>query len=336
MGKLSMYGLSGSGKSCYIFGMAQALSQGVLLNNGKYLTVICPDPRQVVKLNKAYSMMSTGKWPDGNIESVDYSFNCRLAMDKLMNFVITDYRGGLLNTDDEDDFEDQRNLFDSFNGSNVLMFFIGADMVKAAMSGSNFESASNLAFMNTLYENYLDVSHNAKTPIMIVITKSDLLSESEKPVAKKYVYNFFRAFFGAGTNLTTAITMVTLGKNLSNYGGELEGELRIGPTEGNIQIPILFSLFCVISNEIEESIGKLQTAQGDYDSAQGALKREMGRSAFARFFNSNEASIKQQISSASNVIGTQKGKLSKLMDTLTFIKPLLLNGADLYINGIKQ
>lgn len=332
-----MYGLSGSGKSCYIFGMAKAMSQGVQLKDGKFLTVRCPEPRQVVKLNKAYSMMSNGKWPVGNDLSVDYSFNCRLALtEKLMDFIITDYRGGLLNTDDEDDLDEQLRLFNSFDGSNVLMFFIGADMVKAAMTGRDFESESNLDFMNTLYENYLGVSHNAKTPIMIVITKSDLLSESEKKIAKDYVYNLFKAFFSAGTNLTAAITMVTLGRNLSNYEGELEGELRIGPTEGNIQIPILYTLFCVISDEIEKSIGAIQSAQGTYNSAQGALRHEMQRSAIARFFDSNEMSIKAQISSANNVMETEKEKLSKLTSVLTSIKPLLLSGADMYINGVKQ
>ena len=336
MGKLSMYGLSGSGKSCYIFGMAQALSQGVKFTNDQVLTVRCPDIRQLRQLFRAYNMMSNGKWPDGNIESVDYSFNCRLSFDKmLMDFIITDYRGGLLITDDDDDADEQKKLFDSFKDSNVLLFIIGADMVKAAMNNDP-ESNYYLIYLNTLYENYLDISHDAKTPIMIVITKSDLLLPNEKETAKSYVLNLFRAFFGAGTRLTTAITMVTLGNNLSNDEGDLAGELIIGPSEGNIQIPILFSLFCVISDKIEDSIGTLQTAQGNYNSAQGALEREMNRSSFARFFNSNESRIKSQISSANNIIDEQKEKLSELTDILSYIKPLLLGGADLYINGIKQ
>lgn len=334
MEKISLYGLSGSGKSCYIFAMAQALSQGIRFSDGQILTVRCPEPRQMAQLHKAYQQLENGIWPAGNIESVDYRFNCRLALAKQMDFDIKDYRGGLLNSDDDDEGE-QNKLFDSFTGSNVLLFFIGADKIKEALGGDHI-SVADIDFMNILYERYLDDSHDAKTPVMLVITKSDLLSDSEKDRAKSFIMNMFQSMFGTGTNLTSAITMVTLGRNLSNVSGELEGELIIGPTAGNIQIPILYSLFCVISERIEQSTGQLVSAQDSYSSAQSALKKELNRSAFARFFDSNEQVIRKKISTADNIIGLEKEKLLKLSETLSRIKPILLNGADLYINGVKQ
>lgn len=334
MEKVSLYGLSGAGKSCYIFAMARALSQGVRFNDGQILTVRCPEPRQMAQLHKAYQQLENGIWPAGNIESVDYRFNCRLALAKQMDFEIKDYRGGLLNSDEDDD-EEQNKLFESFTGSNVLLFFIGADKIKEAIKGDDI-SFAELDFMNTLYERYLDDSQDAKTPVMLVITKSDLLSEEERVRAKAFVMGLFQSLFSTGTNLTTAITMVTLGRNLSNISGELEGELVIGPSAGNIQIPILYSLFCVISERIEQSTGALHSAQGTYNSAQSALKRELNRSAFARFFDSNEQTIRNRISSADNIIGQEKERLVKLSETLSRIKPLLLKGADVYINGLKQ
>lgn len=171
---------------------------------------------------------------------------------------------------------------------------------------------------------------------MIVISKSDLLSEVEKIQAKKLVLEALQSMFGTGTNLTAAITMVTLGRNLKNDQGELEGELIIGPTQGNIHIPILYSLFCVISNRIEESIGKLNSAQQSYASAKNAMNQEMNRSAFARFFSSNEKNIRNRINESNRAIGSEKEVLDKLSVTISKIKPLLLSGADVYINGIKQ
>lgn len=334
MEKVSLYGLSGSGKSCYIFAMAQALSQGVRFNDGQILTVRCPEPRQMARLHHAYQQLVNGIWPAGNIESVDYRFNCRLALGKMMDFVIKDYRGGLLNSDDDDE-DEQNQLFDSFIGSDVLLFFIGADRIKEAIRG-DFNSFSELDFMNTLYERYLDDTHDAMTPVMLVITKSDLLSEDEKNQAKEFVMNLFQSLFSIGTNMTAALTMVTLGRHLSNIGGELEGELIIGPTSGNIQIPILYSLFCVISNQIEQSTKVLQSAQGSYNSAQISLRQELNRSAFARFFVGNEQEIRSKISSANTVIEQEKERLAKLSETLLRIKPILLEGSDVYINGVKQ
>ena len=335
MEKISFYGLSGSGKSCYTFAMAQALSQGIRFTDGQILTVRCPIPMQMAKLHKAYQQMINGLWPAGNVESVDYNFNCRLALSKLMDFGLKDYRGGLLDTCDEDEMDEQDELFSSFEDANVLLFFIGADAIKLAMNG-DYNQQAKLDFMGTLYESFLDRTGDAKTPIMIVISKSDLLSGSEKENAKEFVFRTLQSMFGAGTELTSAITMVTLGKNLSNYQGELEGELIIGPTQGNIHIPIVYSLFCVISNKIEESIGKLTSAQNSYSSAQNDLANEMKRSSFARFFSSNETKIRNRITESNKAIGKEKDVLNKLTETLSKLKPLLLSGADVYINGIKQ
>lgn len=335
MEKITFYGLSGSGKSCYTFAMAQALSQGIRFSDGQILTVRCPFPMQMVKLHKAYQQMKNGQWPAGNVESVKYNFNCRLALGKIMDFGINDYRGGLLDTCDEDEIEEQEELFRSFEDSEVLLFFIGADTIKQALNGDD-EQQAKLDFMGILYENFLDRTNDSRTPIMIVISKSDLLSEVEKIQAKKLVLEALQSMFGTGTNLTAAITMVTLGRNLKNDQGELEGELIIGPTQGNIHIPILYSLFCVISNRIEESIGKLNSAQQSYASAKNAMNQEMNRSAFARFFSSNEKNIRNRINESNRAIGSEKEVLDKLSVTISKIKPLLLSGADVYINGIKQ
>ena len=335
MNKITFYGLSGSGKSCYTFAMAQALSQGIRFSDGQILTVRCPIPMQMAKLHKAYAQMTKGQWPAGNVESVNYNFNCRLALSKMMDFGINDYRGGLLDTCDEDEIDEQEELFSSFEDSDVLLFFIGADTIKQALNGDD-EMQSKLDFMGILYENFLDRTDDSKTPIMVVISKSDLLSESEKQQAKNLVMSAMQSMFGTGTNLTAAITMVTLGKNLKNEQGELEGELIVGPTQGNIIIPILYSLFCVISNRIEESIGNLNSAQQSYVSARNAMNAEMNRSAFARFFSNNESSIRRRINESNRSIGLEKDILNKLNETMAKIKPLLLNGADVYINGVKQ
>ena len=83
-------------------------------------------------------------------------------------------------------------------------------------------------------------------------------------------------------------------------------------------------------------MGELTSAQGSNVSAQGALRRERERSAFARFFNNNEQSILAKISSTNAVIEEEKKHLARLSKALSCIKPILLDGAELYINGIRQ
>ena len=343
MQKVSFYGLSRSGKSCYIFAMSQALSQGIKFSDNKVLSVVCPEPRQVIRLYKAYQQMATGIWPKGNIESVDYRFNCTVALENLMSIGITDYRGGLLDSIDEDEEEEQKSLFDSFLDSSVLLFFIGADSIKDAMNGDrdSFEeggipSSMKISFMNTLYNQYRERAQTVNTPIMIVISKSDMLSESELVKAKEYIKKTLQVFFQSGTGITTAITAVTLGRNLSNYNGELEGELIIGPTSGNIHVPVLYSLYNVVSSRIEESTGLLDSAQNSVVSARQEMTREKARNPLVRFLFGNEKEIQRKIDSSTQTVGSEKEKLQKLYELLNNIRPLLLSGAEVYIDGKRQ
>lgn len=120
--KISFYGLSGAGKSCFIFAMSQALSQGILFSDGELMTVITPDPRQMLKLYKAYEKMVNGSWPQGTDTSVTYNFNVRKALELIMSVDITDFRGGLLDSIEEDDEEEQKNyLIHTMN--QALYFF---------------------------------------------------------------------------------------------------------------------------------------------------------------------------------------------------------------------
>ncbi len=335
MDKISFYGLSRSGKSCYIFAMAQALSQGIQFSDGQILTVRTPDPRQMLRLYKAYETMTNGLWPKGSIESYDYNFNVSKALEKLMSFGLTDFRGGLLDSMDEDDEDEQNKLFDSYRNSSVLLFFIGADAIRDARNG-DFEANFKIDYLNTLYGNYLDKAQDSKTPIMIVITKSDMLSSQEIEQSKVFVKKKMQDMFGVGTQITAAITAVTLGRNLSNDNGELEGELIIGPTSGNIHIPILYSLYCVMAKNLEEATSNLRSAETSYRGAQRDLSHELSRSPFARIFNDNESSIRSRLSSYNSAISEEKSKLIKINETMAMIKQYLLKGAEVYINGQKQ
>lgn len=333
--KISFYGLSGSGKSCYIFAMSQALSQGVPFPDGELLQVITPDPRQMLRLYKAYEKMINGQWPAGNVESVNYNFNIRKALEMLMQLEITDFRGALLDSVDEDDREEQEKLFHSYKDSSVLLFFVGADKAKAAMNGDSAARFS-IQYLNILYEQFLELSNNArKTPVMVVLTKSDMLNQNEIASALDFLKKQMAGMFGRGTGITAGITAVTLGENLTNEGGELEGVLDITPTAGNLNIPILFSLFYVMGKRIENTIGNIETNESALRSSERALSQELQRSSFWRFFVNNEADIRSRINSRSTAINNERELLIRLNSTMNGIKQYLLRGAEIYINGIK-
>lgn len=333
--KISLYGLSRSGKSCFIYAMSQALSQGIELSDGKVMSVITPDPRQMLRLYNAYEGMINGSWPKGNNESFVYNFNVRKSMELLTSIEVEDYRGALLQSIDEDAAEEEQELFDSFKKSSVLLFFIGADIVKAA-ANNDPKAIFNFVHFTSLYENYLEEAINGtKTPVMVVITKADLLTKQELEQAYETVKDKWKILFAKGTNHITGITAVSLGKNLTNEGGVLEGELDIRATAGNLSIPILFSLYHVMGHKIEDAIGRISTTESYLNNAKGKLGHELSRSSFARFFVNNETNIRNQINAHKATLGKESEKLQELNSSMAAIKDFLVEGAQIFINGEK-
>ena len=332
--KISFYGLSGSGKSCYIFAMSQALSQGIELDDEELMTVITPEPRQMLKLYKAYEKMVNGYWPHGTDTSVTYNFNVRKALELLMKVDITDYRGGLLDSDDEDDEDEQSKLFKSFSDSSALIFFFGADKVKAAMNG-DMMARFNFQHFNALYESYLETSRVKDTPVMVVLSKADMLTAEEKMKAFEFIKNQMRQLFAKGTRCTVGLTAVSLGHELTNNNGELEGVLDVRATSGNLSIPILFSLFQIMSKRIESTIGQIENSEKSLYNSKVALNNELSRNSFIRIFDNNEARIREQINRCNAAIGEDKNLLHRLNSSLAAIKKYLLSGAEIYIDGNK-
>lgn len=179
----------------------------------------------------------------------------------------------------------------------------------------------NFQHFNALYESYLTSSTNGKdTPVMVVLSKADMLTDDEKEQAFKFIKDQMRQLFGKGTNRTVGLTAVSLGKNLTNEGGELEGELDIRATAGNLSIPILFSLFNLMARRIEQTIGKISCSESDLRTSQNSLNKELSRNSFVRFFDNNEASIRRQINSHKAVIGKEKELLNRMNSSMSAIK----------------
>lgn len=335
MQKISFFGLSGSGKSCYIYAMSHAMMEGVKFGDGSVLNVTCTTAAQMARLHNEYAKMAQGSWPVGTTETTNYDYSSRLKLKKVMDFRLQDYRGGLLDSFDEDDKEEHDNLFQSFDDSCTLLFFVGADTVLKAMGG-DFMEDYKIGNLGTIYGEYLDQAKNPDVPILVIISKADMIPDGKHEKVKEYVMTRLQGMFGMGTGITVAITSISLGRNLMNDDGDLSGELIVKPTSGNIHIPILFSLYSVIANRIEESTGRLNAAENMRSSGEVAMRKEKKRNAFIRFFSSNERNIENTISNAMDIITTEKNNLQYCAEALNKIKDYLLKGADLYVDGYKQ
>ena len=334
--KISIYGLSGSGKSCYIYAMTQAMRKGIRFDNGYVLTVVNSNLAQVNLLNSRFSMMTSGMWPPGTSETTEFTYTSRLAFKYISDVTIRDYRGGIFTSIEEEDLAEIEDLYKSFKDSGSLAFFIGVDKLMMAMQG-DVDAFNDLGLMHTLYAKFLESYPDDKTPVIFVLTKSDLATPNELENCKNFIREEFAAFFGAGTGLTVALTAVTLGHNLScGADNELIGELRVGPSEGNIQIPVLFTLFGIYSQLITQELDKNAAYNNYLAQHQIDLERERSKGFFARLFTGKERLVRAQLINDQAKLDKTKQNLVQMDQALELIKTRLKGDVEIYIDGELQ
>ena len=337
MAKITLYGLSRSGKTCYLNAMSQTLQQGIDLGGGNYFTAICPNPFQQSVLNKGYGQMTEGKWPPGTDKTTTYDFDLNYCLRLIQGIQITDYRGGLLNTANPTEAEAQKAILEASKGSGVLLFFLGADVILEAMKFDP-TAMTQISFCNTLHAAYRNQESNwDKTPMMIVISKADMFETYgvSREEAKRFVIRRLQPFFGRGTKMTVGITMVSLGRNLQNNNDELSGDLIVGGTSGNLHIPLLYSAYNFFAQEIERVTGELQSNQTNIYNAKVALEHELGRSSLARFFVNNESSIRNALELYRRRASNSEQERQDMIAVFSQIGSMLKTGADIFVDGEK-
>ena len=331
--KISIYGLSGAGKSCYIYAMTKAMSRGIKFDNGKVLSVVNTDFTQVNLLNARFREMANGTWPPGTNETTNYVYDCSLALEPVSEVSILDYRGGIFSSIDKEGKKEVDELYDSFRNSAALLFFIGADKIAKAIAG-DLVAYDDIDVIQSLYGYYRKKNPSDKTPVLIVITKSDLLKPEQLEECKEFLMQSFQAIFGYGTGLTGGLTSVTLGKGLgTGANGELTGQLCIGPTEGNLHVPILFTLFSLFSKRLGVELEKNQSYRELLKNSELELEKEKNKGFFARLLNNNEKKIRNAIFSNKSSLSSSLTELELLNESLDLIKSKLKSGVEIYFNG---
>lgn len=334
--KISIYGLSGSGKSCYIYAMTKALNKGIRFDNGKVMTMVNSDLKQVNLLNQRFNMMVNGMWPPGTTETTVFTYKNRIAFKAITDIDIRDYRGGIFSSIEEEDMKEINDLYKSFKDSGSLAFFIGVDKVLRAMKG-DVDAFNDLDLINNLYAKFLELYPDDQTPIIFVLTKADLATPDELESCKNFVRDNYAAFFGSGTGLTVGLTAVTLGRNLGcGADNELIGELRVGASEGNIQVPILFTIFGIYSKRIAEELERKAGYSSMLEKQKGILAEREQRGFFGKIWYGGTSGIKKQIEASQEKIGKSDENLSLMADCIDLIKTKLREGVEIYIDGELQ
>ena len=250
---ICLLGLSGSGKTCYLYTMSHLLAKGISIN-GHTISATSMHRQQQLRLNRGIEQMASGKWPDGSTDTITYPFELKIDGSSKGNFTIYDYRGGALDGMSDNDIDDSEELFDTFKDSSCIIFLIDGDTLLSALEPQQLEieHRGNISFQSQLKArnkiNYIESlikecsqRLNRNVPILLSITKKDIFSDRELEAGQELLKILLPTVFSLHNDMIVGVTSVTLGKNLRNNHGNLTGTLCLN-TGGNVHLPILFAL----------------------------------------------------------------------------------------------
>ena len=230
--KVSIFGVRGAGKTCYVYAMSQVMQAGATFGDTT-ISLIANDIKQQSRLNRGYAELADHKWPMGSLKTTVYDFKARLQhqdeyQEIIPSLLIRDYRGGLLQSEEDDDELDE--LLDSFSDSCAVVFLVDGETLLQALDPMDVDpqhrepleanqilSARNqISFVENLFMEYKKRNHSIP-PVMIVITKADLfLNNNEVECGKKLIKRYLPSVFAKGSGIDAAITTVSLGENYAS------------------------------------------------------------------------------------------------------------------------
>lgn len=270
MSKISMFGVSASGKTCFLYAMTQVLRNGV--KTGESLVqLISSRAQQQTALNDGYTKLIKGQWPQTSDRTETYEFKVSMQCNNNFSEIIPmleiqDYRGGLLQSTSELDTLELEELLDSFRGSSAIIFIIDGQTLIEALDVEErdtkhqndtdflkqFTSRSQIEFVENIFMEYKRVEDEIP-PIMIAISKGDLFtSDREKENGIRFIKEKLPSLFSVGCKMTVGITTMSLGENLgSDNQGRLTGTLSL-TTDFNIHVPVIYGIYADLCYQYEE------------------------------------------------------------------------------------
>ena len=293
--KISILGVSRSGKTCYISAMSQIV-KNCKLNGAQRISIKENDTTNQLELdNNFMTMVTEMRWPKNTDITTAYNFRMQYSDGNSLVYIdslrMDDYRGGVLTALGPQADKDRKNFLNSMSDTAVILFLIDGttilnamdDLDKAPIHRGSATAAEKLAarneisIMENILYNHINQGNTKKElpPLMLVVTKSDVFeSDEEYKNGVAMVMELLSSLFVIGNNTFVAITKVSLGTNLEkDINGGIMGSLDIS-TKHNIHIPMLFALYAYLDATYEQ-----------YDAAKKNDVDKMMRTLRAEFAN---------------------------------------------------
>ena len=237
MKKICFLGLSGSGKTCYLYAASHLLGQGLHTSAGK-LSIVCADTGRSTSLTVGFNEMN-GKfpvWPKGTGETMYFPFELFIEGRRKIEFEICDYRGGVF-SEATDKAHDQRQTL--YEESDCIVLFIDSYTLMRAFSLKNKTDISNAFKRGDLQEKTYSDAISELNHLKVIINEA----RRNKPLYHEYINELTEkgakvVAIGGGTGLSMLLRGI---KKYTNNKKLFAEELEDAIEKLKLHMDILFS-----------------------------------------------------------------------------------------------
>lgn len=280
MEKITMLGVSNSGKTCFIYAMYDFMQR---VRNG--FTFITNDPDVDLDLNEGWeSIAFDGEWPNGTTQTSEYDFTVMFKSRPIMEFSWCDYRGGAIT--EKSTTDDVRKLHQRISDSQCLIICIGADTIKTLLTDSSNAQRNGdreLRRLNALISNFAR-NNDRRIPVIITLTKADLYTPQEQPQLLGVIREYFSSLLQPGGGWFVAVVPVTLGEDLGETNANdqtIHG--TIAPK--NIHIPVMFFLHSILKEKVHAMQNRIRGIHSKREDHRQEIKVNEGRGFWDKLWN---------------------------------------------------
>lgn len=266
-----MFGVTSSGKTCFLYAMAKVLRKGIRQGDN-LVKIISNRTDQQTMLNNGYMDIANRKWPKGSVDTETFDFQVSMQCNGYFDVVIDsleiqDYRGGILQEISKQGEQKLVDLLESFRGSSAIIFIVDGQTLIDAMDKEDRDvchrgntdlshqlmARDQIEFVENIFIEYKRVEESIP-PIIIAISKGDIFASNyEKENGIRLIKESLPSIFATGSKMTAGITVMSLGEGLgSDENGGIIGTLKLNQ-DCNIHVPVIFGIYADLCYQYEET-----------------------------------------------------------------------------------
>lgn len=313
--QITILGMSGSGKTCYLLGLYYKMGAGL---KGYTITT---DEDTDVQLRDRYaklcdvSLEKQQRFPAGTDNISKYEFDLQYGYNTIMSFDWVDYPGGLLDRKNSGSLEDYENVKSAINNSSSLFICVDGSLLLGDDIDEKIDNVRDKCsnVINTFFTEYFK-SNNSLPPTAIIVTKYDICKDdTDEEELSEIIEEAFSPFFVKNnTEKVVTIIPVSIGTNIMD--DDCSGKMK--PL--NIHLPIFMGIWFALSKKIQEHVKIMQEQEKANDGKISDLRDQKAREENKWFFKSQSEiqRLARKIQEAENENKKQTEKLNYMLNVM--------------------